>query len=89
MDRKFEFGEIVKDVVTGATGAVMCFTDYHSGCTHIGIQPMVVDTAKGTIPEWIYLNDSSFVSTGKFVDIMRRRADDPVSGPQRSDPPQM
>ena len=50
---------------------------------------MVVDTAKGTIPEWIYLNDSSFVSTGKFVDIMRRRADDPVSGPQRSDPPQM
>ena len=52
---KFQNGEVVRDSVTGTTGAVIARVDYISGCKSYLVQPRVGDD--GNLPESVYIDE--------------------------------
>jgi len=81
--RKFEDGEIVKDIITGYTGAVLGYTVYFTGCRHYGLlnQRLKKD---GDMKEWQWFDESRLISTGKKITIPKS-IDEP-SGPMPNAP---
>ena len=64
---KLEFGEILKDAVTGFVGVVMGRTEYTTGCKHYGLlSRKLVD---GKITDWIWLDENRLSRTGKKVNL--------------------
>ncbi len=62
---KFDFGEKVKDIVTGFTGIVLGRTDYATGCRHYGLLNQKLQDGK--ISDWIWLDENRLVSMGKKI----------------------
>ena len=54
---KFEFGDLVKDTVSGFEGIVMVRALYSTGCTHYGLAPEELDK-DGKVREWEWFDQS-------------------------------
>ena len=50
---EFEFGDIIKDTVTGFTGIFTGFSTYSTGCAQLFLTPKVQDDGKYPEGSWI------------------------------------
>lgn len=57
MKAKYDFGDLLSDLVTGYSGVVMAITFYSSGCIHYGLAGRKTKE-DGTLPEWEWLDES-------------------------------
>lgn len=64
--RKFAWGQVVKDKVTGFTGAVLGYTEYATGCVHYGLCPLKL-TDKNNVAEWSWFDGSRLKTTKKKI----------------------
>jgi len=66
MKNKFKLGSILKDVVTGFEGVVMCVSFYTTGCVHYGLSPRKLKKEGGD-PDWTWYDESRLTCAGKHV----------------------
>ncbi len=59
INTKFDFGDEVKDTITGYKGIVVAITHYMTGCTHISMQAKM--GKDGKVPEWESVDDQRLV----------------------------
>ena len=48
----FNYGDEVRDIITGVKGIVVGRTEYFTGCTHIGIAPATLKDGKAQDWQW-------------------------------------
>lgn len=61
MQPKFDFGDVVQDMVTSLKGVVMARSEYHTGCTHYGLSPQSCSKDKDGrvgVPDWVWLDET-------------------------------
>jgi hypothetical protein len=84
-NRKFQDGEIVKDIITGYTGVVVGYAEYFTGCKHYGLfNRRLTKEGKMKDDNWEWFDESRLVSTGKKITISKP-VDEP-SGPMPTPP---
>lgn len=66
MECKFKMNDVLKDVVSGASGQVLGITFYATGCVHYGLAPLKAKE-DGTVIDWQWFDESrcQFVKRGK------------------------
>lgn len=64
IETKFKMGDVLKDKVTGFTGAVLCISRYSTGCTHYALQAQKVGK-DGKISEWENFDETRLTKTTK------------------------
>lgn len=67
----FERGDMVKDKVTGFTGAITSRADHISGCNTYGVQPTQLKDGAPQDPRWF--DEPRLVATGKSLPIVDER----------------
>lgn len=84
-DTIFDFGDLLKDVVTGFEGIVMVKALYSTGCLHYGLSPQQsAKTDKGSPedPNWLWYDESRLERVEpKKVKFENKFNDDNPSGP--------
>ncbi len=86
MKANIELGDLVKDIVTGAEGIVMCRSDYLTGCTHMAIEQRKVKP-DGSMPDWLHIDVRRLKLLKKNVIKLYLKAVDP--GGPCVNPPKM
>jgi len=82
---KFGFGQILKDRISGFTGAVMGISYYATGCIHYGLAPLELDK-DGKVKTWEYLDETRLEDTGKIRDVGPRTINKQQSTESRGGP---
>jgi len=77
---KFDLNQEVKDKITGFKGIIVGRTQYNTGCVQYGICPRKLKE-DGTAPDWLWLDGSRLVETGKNIKIIPE-----IGGPHPSAP---
>ena len=80
---KYKIGQEVKDIITGFSGIVMCYSCYFSGCIHYGVAGR--QTPNGKIEGWEYFDESRIELVNK-ENIFEDRIEKPHSGPGNNPP---
>ena len=57
---KYDFGDLLRDIVTGFEGIVMVKALYSTGCLHYGLSPQKMSKQDSNIsdPQWIWYDES-------------------------------
>jgi hypothetical protein len=80
---QFEFGQRVRDKISGLEGYVVGRTEYFTGCVHIGVAPAGVND-KGGAKEWEWFDVRRIeAADGEPVDIT---GEAPLGGPMPNPP---
>lgn len=61
MENKYNFGDLLRDKVTGLEGIVQAYTFYATGCLHYGLQPVgLIKHESGKLEEhpWFWHDES-------------------------------
>lgn len=85
---KFEVGDLLTDIVTGFSGAVMGITLYATGCLHYGLQATELKV-DGTPHDWQWFDQSRLklvVKDGMGSRVLFDIPEDTTSGPMPNAP---
>ena len=68
-DTKYDFGDLLKDNVTGFEGVVMVKALYSTGCLHYGLSPQKISIEQDTPkdPSWLWYDESRLSLSKKGV----------------------
>ena len=62
---EFEFGEVVRETITGVEGVVVAVSFYHTGCTHVGIVKKGTTKNPTNDAEWLWFDSTRLTKTNK------------------------
>lgn len=79
---KFEFGDLVKDEISGFTGIAMVRALYSTGCTHYGVAPQELDK-DGKVQNWEWFDETrlSLKKKGKVKFSIKEQNGGPAPNP--------
>lgn len=73
----FQFGDLLKDKITGLEGVVVVRAKYSTGCTHYGVCPTELKDGKEL--NWVWLDESRWVLKKK--NYVNFNTEEPTGGP--------
>lgn len=86
-DTKYDFGDLLKDNVTGFEGIVMVKALYSTGCLHYGLSPQKTADKDGAItdPQWIWWDETRLSLVKKEVVCfpITKQSHKSISGPSQ------
>ena len=68
VDFKFNFDDLVKDVVSGLEGKVVCVDYWRNGCKRYGIQPKGCHQGEAFPISWVDESQAELMLKGKKVE---------------------